>query len=112
MIMLKKWTNILSYVIGIGVIVSILAMSVAISSKNKKIKTLKSDLKQKELVIDSLEKRCAKLGEMEAISVKTTFEVKNINTLGIQHTGNIQQLSESYASYTRSYLLDSIYKKK
>lgn len=110
--MLKKWTNILSYVIGIGVIVSILTMSVLITTKNKKIRSLKSDIKQKELVIDSLTKRCDKLGAMDAVSVTTTFEVKNINTLGIQHTGNIQQLSESYASYTRSYILDSIYKKR
>lgn len=108
---MKKWINILTYGIGIGVLATLIGLSIAVSVKTGKIRRLKNDIRQKELVIDSLEKRCEALGNMDAIRVTTTFQVKNINTLGIQHTGNIQQLSESYAAYTRQYLLDSVINK-
>lgn len=112
MMIMKKWINILTWVVGVGVLITLFSLSVAVSSKNKKLKTFKKDLHQKELIIDSLQKRCKALGEMDCIRVSTVFEVKNINTLGIQHTGNIEQLSSTYASYTRQWILDSVYNKK
>lgn len=99
----------ISNIIGVMILIVFIILSVAVGHKNKKIKSLKADLKQSELVIDSLNKRCARLGEMEAISVHTEFNVKNVNTFGIQKVGDCQMIAESYAAYTRQFILDSLY---
>ena len=108
---LNKWLQLGT---GIAVIATIIGLSISTSAYKAKTRRLKADIKKSEQVIDSLRKRCERLENMDAITVNTIFEVKNINTLGVQHNGNMQMIAESYASLTRKNILqamDSLNKK-
>lgn len=93
-------------------IISYIIIGVVAGARKAKISRLKNDLSQKELLIDSLQKRCDRLSEMDAIKVGVTFQVKNVNVAGVQKVGDISLLAEQYASYTRKEVLDSILLKK
>lgn len=105
---MKKITKVISTVIGIAVLLSIVGLSISTSAYKRKTKRLKAEKTELVQVIDSLKKRCERLENMDAITVNTTFEVKNINTLGVQRNGNMQMLAESYASLTRRNVLQAI----
>ena len=104
-----KWIKLV--MIGL-LIISYIIIGVVAGARKGKIDRLKNDLSQKEVIIDSLQKRCDRLSEMDAITVGVTFQVKNVNVAGVQKVGDISLLAEQYASYTRKEVLDSILLKK
>lgn len=108
----KSLVKIVAYAVELALIVSLIVCGNVAKKRKAKINALTADLKRSEIVIDSLNKRAAMLGNMDAIRVNTTFTVKNVNTLGIQKTGDVQQIAQSYAVYTRDYLLDSVINKE
>ena len=106
---LQKIINTIAYTILACMVIAIIWLSVSCSKKSATIKDARMKEKQYEIVIDSLQKRINALGDMDAIRCDVTFQMRNVNTLGIQKV-NAQQVANQVATYTRKELLDSIYK--
>lgn len=86
-------------------------LCIAVSKKNDTIKTLKKEITDKELVIDSLQNYNRELAELNGISVTVQFTLKSTNVLGI-NTNNCQNIAKEIAQYTRGELLDSLQKQQ
>ena len=112
MIITKKIKNRIQIIVGALVLVALITLCAVSSARRGKIAKLRNELKQTECLVDSLKNRCKQLENMEALSITTVFEVKNINALGVQKVGDISQLAKIYTEYTRSYVLDSVMAKK
>lgn len=88
-----------------------IVLCVTINKKNIKIKAYKNELKNVELVIDSLERTNKLLSSQDCITVNCTFEITNKN---IFSASNIvaTQIAKEAASITRKEILDSLILRK
>lgn len=86
---------------GLFIIVFV-GLCIAVGVKNKTIRQAKSTIKFQTETIDSLQKRCDKLGAVDCITVETSCI---INNKGLVNVAQTNQISKTVAHYTRDEVL-------
>ena len=101
----KKWLIVIIITIAI---VSVIAFeSIAISVKNRKLATYKSEVKSLTEQVDSIQKYNKQLAGMNGISVSVEFTIKNTNVLSF-NSNNCHSVAKEIAQFTRGEILDSL----
>lgn len=85
-------------------VIVFIALSIAVGSKNRKINTLKKDLRSQTETVDSLKNRCDRLGEVDCITVETSCI---INNKGLVNVAQTNQISKTVATYTKDEVLSA-----
>lgn len=99
-----KW---IAYGIEAALVITIIALSIAVSVKNKQIKSLKEQINKEWAMTDSLQDRCTRLGQMEGISVSTTFVINNKNILSLSSNA-VSNVTRNYAVMTKDEVLNAL----
>lgn len=84
---------------------AILAITVGV--KNRTIKTLKDQIRKEWVLTDSLQDRCNRLGQMEGISVQTTFVINNKNIMSLTSNA-VSNVTRNYAVMTKEEVLNAL----
>lgn len=84
-----------------------IVLCVAVSKKNAKIKSYKNELKNVELVVDSLKLQNKALGDMSCITVNCTFEVTNKNIFAVSNTV-ATQIARETATLTKREVVSAL----
>lgn len=104
---IHKWAKGIAYgLIGAFFIVFV-CLAVSVSIKNKTIKKYKSELKAQTEQIDSLQNRCERYGQMEGISVSTTFVINNKNIMSLTSNA-VSNVTRNYAVMTKEEVLHAL----
>lgn len=80
-------------------------LCVAVGLKNKNIRTLKTNLKYESQLVDSLERKCERLGAVDCITVETSCIINNKGLVNVNQTN---QISKTVATYTRDEVLNAM----
>lgn len=104
--------NIVSYCILAAMIITIIALSAAVSNKNKKLKAKKYEIEVLQQRADSLTSLCSQLAKMDAVHCDVTIMVKNTAAFGSIHAGDLNANIEQIATYTRGELLKAMNERK
>lgn len=102
-----KWAKGIGYGLLGAFLGVFLLLCISVGVKNSNIKSYKAQLKAQTEMIDSLQNQCDKLSSLEGIQVNTTFVVNNKTVLGV-NTNAINDLSRTYASFTRGEVLNAL----
>lgn len=97
-----KW---IAYGIEAAFLIVFIVLCVAISAKNKTIRTQKQQLKAQIETIDSLKLKCDQLWGMDCVSISV---ICNLQQKGVVNLNQSTQISKSVAEYTRGELLTAI----
>lgn len=88
-------------------LLTFLFLCITVGVKNKTIRVLKEQVKTECAYADSLQARCERYGQMEGISVSTTFVINNKNVLSL--TSNvINDVTRNYAVMTKQEVLNAL----
>ena len=99
-----KWIRI---GIELAFIIVFAILCITVNVKNRTIKTLKQQVRTECLYADSLQARCERYGQMEGISVSTTFVINNKNIMSL--TSNvINDVTRNYAVMTKQEVLNAL----
>lgn len=109
---LRKIVNIIAYCILAAMIVTIIALSAAVKSKNTKLKAKKYEIELLQQRADSLTSLCKQLAKMDAVHCDVTIYVKNTAVLGSASSGDLNANIEQIATYTRGELLKHLNEKQ
>lgn len=82
-------------------------LAITVGVKNKKIRELKEEMKTEYSIVDSLQARCERYGQMEGISVSTTFVINNKNIMSV-NTNAVSNVTRNYAVMTKEEVLKAI----
>ena len=104
---LDKKIKIIAYCIEAAIIIILIALAVAVGTKNRTIKAQKSEITNLQEQVDSLKNDVRTLGAMDAITVNATFNVNNKNIFSV-NTTQANQVMKTYAELTRKEILDSV----
>lgn len=88
-------------------IVTFAALAIAVGVKNRTIKKLKEEVRTESSIADSLQARCERYGQMEGISVSTTFVINNKNIMSV-NTNAVSNVTRNYAVMTKEEVLKAI----
>lgn len=96
----------------IGALVSVIVIGLVLACiglgiKSSKVGIYKDTIKAQTAKIDSLQRKCDELGNMDCITVNTTFEINNKNILSV-NTTQANNISRTYASYTKKEVLAAL----
>lgn len=84
---------------------AILAITVGV--KNRTIKNLKQQVRTECLYADSLQARCERYGQMDGISVSTTFVINNKNIMSLTSNA-VSNVTRNYAVMTKEEVLNAL----
>lgn len=84
-----------------------IVLCIAVSKKNSKLKAYKNELKNVELVVDSLKLQNKVLGDMSCITVNCTFEVTNKNIFAVSNTV-ATQIARETAALTKKEVISAL----
>lgn len=82
-------------------------LAITVGVKNKTIKTLKQQVRTECLYADSLQARCERYGQMDGISVSTTFVVNNKNIMSLTSNA-VSNVTRNYAVMTKEEVLNAL----
>lgn len=82
-------------------------LCVTVSVKNKTIKNLKQQVRTECLYADSLQARCERYGQMDGISVSTTFVINNKNIMSLTSNA-VSNVTRNYAVMTKEEVLNAL----
>ena len=100
-----KWAKGIAYGLLCAFVAVFIILAVAVSSKNKTIRTLKANqIDQTELVIRA-NARADSLAKLECVTVNTTIVMNNKGLVNVNQTN---QISRTVAEYTRGEVLLAI----
>lgn len=94
-----KWT---AYSIEAAMVITIIALSIAVGAKNHKIKEYKAAMKYQSGIVDSLNRTVNDLWGQECIRVETSCIINNKGLVNVSQTN---QISKTIATYTRGEVL-------
>lgn len=107
MMITNKWLKSAIYAFVGAFIGVFILLCIAVSAKNTTIKKLKLENTEYTKTIDSLEARCERYGQMEGISVNTTFVINNKNIMSL--TSNVvNNVTRNYAVMTKEEVLNAL----
>lgn len=82
-------------------------LAITVGVKNRTIKTLKDQIRKEWVLTDSLQDRCNRLGQMEGISVQTTFVINNKNIMSLSSNA-VSNVTRNYAVMTKEEVLNAL----
>lgn len=95
------------YTITTVIIIALTIACVALGIKSSKVNMYRDTIKEQTAQIDSLQRKCEELGNMDCITVNTTFEINNKNILSV-NTTQANNISRTYATYTKNEVLAAL----
>ena len=104
---MTKTIKIVSIAIEAVLIAVFIILCVAVGVKNRHIKEYKATIAAQETMMDSLQSRCDRYGQMEGISVNTTFVINNKNIMSV-NTNAVSNVTRNYAVMTKQEVLKAI----
>lgn len=107
MITMNKWLKSAIYAFVGAFIGVFILLCIAVAAKNTTIKKLKLENTEYTKTIDSLEARCERYGQMEGISVNTTFVINNKNIMSLTSNA-VSNVTRNYAVMTKQEVLDAL----
>lgn len=94
-----KWV---AYTIEAAMVITIIALSIAVGHKNKVIKQYKDAMNYQSEIVDSLNRTVKDLWSMDCIRVETSCIINNKGLVNVSQTN---QISKTIATYTRGECL-------
>lgn len=94
-----KW---IAYGIEAAMVITIIALSIAVGHKNKVIKQYKDAMNYQSEIVDSLNRTVKDLWSMDCIRVETSCIINNKGLVNVSQTN---QISKTIATYTRGECL-------
>lgn len=95
------------YTITTVILISLTAACIGLGIKSSKVKMYKDTIKAQTAQIDSLQRKCEELGNMDCITVNTTFEIHNKNVLSV-NTTQANNISKTYSTLTKYEVLAAL----
>lgn len=95
------------YGITTVIIIALTIACIGLGIKSSNVRTYKDTIKAQTAQIDSLKRKCDELGNMDCITVHTTFEINNKNILSV-NTTQANNISRTYATYTKNEVLAAL----
>lgn len=89
------------------IIICLTGACIGLGIKSSKVNMYKDTIKVQTAQIDSLQRKCEELGNMDCITVHTTFEINNKNILSV-NTTQANNISRTYATYTKNEVLAAL----
>lgn len=105
---LDRKIKIVAYVMEALILAVLVALAIAVGTKNKQLKQCRQQIAEQTVVIDSLQREARELGALDAITINCSFVVNNKNILSV-NTTQANQIAKTFAEITRKELLDSLY---
>ena len=102
--MITKYIKIAAYVIEAAIIAVLVILAIATGAKNR---TIKQQIAEQTVVIDSLKKQCNELAMLESLHVEVAFQFTQKNVLSFS-ANNCQNIAKEICYITRGELLDSL----
>jgi hypothetical protein len=98
------------YTITTAIIIALTIACISLGIKSSNVKTYKDTIKAQTVQIDSLKHKCDELGNMDCITVNTTFTINNKNVLSVNMTqaNNISRTYSTLTKYEVLHALDSL----
>lgn len=109
--MITKYVKIAAYVVEAAIIITLVALAVAVGAKNRTIKAQKTEIANLQCQVDSLAKYNKQLAGINGINVEVCFQLTQKNVLSFS-ANNCQNIAKEVAHMTRGEILDSILLKK
>lgn len=104
---INKTLKIVAYTIEAAIIITLIALAIAVGVKNKNIKAQKAEIENLQCQVDSLNSHCNELAMMESLRVEVTFQFTQKNVLSFS-ANNMQNIAKEICYLTRGELLDSL----
>ena len=108
---MSKTIKIIAYCIEAAIIITLIALAVAVGAKNRTIKAQKAEIANLQEQVDSLSKYNKQLAGINGINVEVTFQFTQKNVLSFS-ANNCQNIAKEVAQMTRGEILDSLLLKK
>lgn len=102
---MNKWAKWIAYGIMTAFVIVFIALSIAVASKNKTIKSLKAKEYDQTEYVANLRSYADSLARLECVTVNNTVV---INQKGIVNTTQANQISKTVATYTREEVLHAL----
>ena len=98
--MITKYVKIAAYVVEAAIIITLVALAVAVGAKNRTIKAQKTEIANLQCQVDSLVKYNKQLAGINGINVEVCFQLTQKNVLSFS-ANNCQNIAKEVAHLTR-----------
>lgn len=98
----SKWLKTAIYAFVGAFIGVFIILCIAVSAKNKTIKTLKEQVRYECSLNDSLQGKIERLGAVDCITINTICQITNKGLVNVSQTN---QISKTVATYTKDEVL-------
>lgn len=94
------------YTITTVIIIALTIACIGLGIKSSNVRKYKDTIKAQTAQIDSLQRKCDELGNMECLTVNTTFQIHTKNILSV-NTTQANNISKTYSTLTKYEVLNA-----